>query len=347
MGCEVCSSRTAAEAIGVCGPCLRDDPTSRLRTAARAHVRSQSPLPGRIPKARAGVVCSLCGNECRLAAGQKGFCGLRENRDGKLVHTAGTSRVGLAAYHRDPLPTNCVAGWVCESRRGMNNLAVFLGGCSFDCLFCQNRSHHSMLLRGRPLVPPERLAAAAGPDVACICFFGGDPSPQIAFALAAARTAREQARGRSLRICWETNGNLNPGFMRPVTAVTRESGGWIKFDLKAFDSRIHRALTGADNRVVLSNFRRLALPAGISQPPRLAASTLLVPGYVDEVEVGAIARFISDLNPDIPYSLLAFHPDHRMRDLPFTSREHAERCREAALAAGLNRVRIGNRHLLT
>jgi len=63
--------------------------------------------------------------------------------------------------------------------------------------------------------------------------------------------------------------------------------------------------------------------------------------------VGAIARFISDLNPDIPYSLLAFHPDHRMRDLPFTSREHAERCREAALAAGLNRVRIGNRHLLT
>ena len=82
-------------------------------------------------------------------------------------------------------------------------------------------------------------------------------------------------------------------------------------------------------------------------PPFLAASTLLVPGYVDEQEVSGIAAFISSLSPDIPYSLLAFHPQFMMRDLPTTSRRHAEECLEAAKAQGLKNVRVGNIHLLS
>jgi len=81
-------------------------------------------------------------------------------------------------------------------------------------------------------------------------------------------------------------------------------------------------------------------------PPFLVASTLLVPGYVDEQEVGKIAEFIASLSPDIPYSLLGFHPHFCMKDLPTTSGKHAERCYKAALDAGLKRVKIGNLHLL-
>jgi hypothetical protein len=51
-------------------------------------------------------------------------------------------------------------------------------------------------------------------------------------------------------------------------------------------------------------------------------------------------------NPEIPYSLLAFHPQFYLHDLPVTSRDHAEEALAAAKAAGLARVRIGNRHLL-
>jgi pyruvate formate lyase activating enzyme len=76
------------------------------------------------------------------------------------------------------------------------------------------------------------------------------------------------------------------------------------------------------------------------------ASTLLVPGYVDAAEVGALARFIAGLNPDIPYSLLAFSPQFYLHDLPVTSQAHAEEALAAAKAAGLTRVRIGNIHLL-
>ncbi|HOV86300.1 MAG TPA: radical SAM protein, partial [Syntrophobacteraceae bacterium] len=81
-------------------------------------------------------------------------------------------------------------------------------------------------------------------------------------------------------------------------------------------------------------------------PPFLVASTLLVPGYVGEDEVRGIASFIAELDPDIPYTLLAFAPQFRMNDFPTTSRDHAESCLEAARSAGLRRIRIGNTHLL-
>lgn len=55
-----------------------------------------------------------------------------------------------------------------------------------------------------------------------------------------------------------------------------------------------------------------------------------------------LASFIASLNPSIPYTLLVFHPDFQMRDLPPTSREHATQCLEAALM----NVYVGNIHLL-
>jgi pyruvate formate lyase activating enzyme len=79
----------------------------------------------------------------------------------------------------------------------------------------------------------------------------------------------------------------------------------------------------------------------------VVASTLLVPGYVDAKEVGRIARFIAEVNPNIPYALLAFYPNFYIHDLPTTNWEHANKAQAAALEAGLQNVRIGNRHLLS
>jgi pyruvate formate lyase activating enzyme len=75
--------------------------------------------------------------------------------------------------------------------------------------------------------------------------------------------------------------------------------------------------------------------------------TLLVPGYVDIEEVSRIARFIADLNPNVPYTLLGFAPHFLFPDLPCTSVRHAEEAQAAARAAGLHTVRVGNRHLLS
>ena len=81
-------------------------------------------------------------------------------------------------------------------------------------------------------------------------------------------------------------------------------------------------------------------------PPLLIASTLLVPGYIDEDEIRGIAKFIASTNPDIPYSLLAFHPQFYMSDMPLTQKVLAYRCLSVAQEEGLKNVRIGNTHLL-
>jgi pyruvate formate lyase activating enzyme len=194
---------------------------------------------------------------------------------------------------------------------------------------------------------PAALAGRVDARTACICHFGGDPSPQIPHSVATSILARRRTRDRILRICWETNGTMHPRWLRKAMAIALASGGCIKFDLKAWDDGIHRALTGFSNQWTLENFRLAAdLARSRPTPPSLVASTLLVPGYVDASEVGALARFIAGLDPDIPYSLLAFHPQFYLHDLPVTSREHAEEALAAAKAAGLTRVRIGNIHLL-
>ncbi len=361
MECRSCGGGPATRVLGFCGSCLAAG-IDAARTVGEAHRLSRGPLPAGPPRATEGVSCRVCGNLCRMAPGERGFCGLRVNREGRLVQLAGTPDRGVATWYHDPLPTNCVADWVCPGGTGAGypryayrpgpevgytNLAVFLGACSFDCLFCQNDNYHRMARNVAPLVAPEQLASAVAEHTACLCYFGGDPSPQMPFALKAARLALERAGGRVFRVCWETNGNIHPRYLTAAAELSLASGGCVKFDLKAWSGPLHRALTGVDNRQTLRNFETLAsyIPKR-PEPPFLVASTLLVPGYVGAAEVGAIARFIAGLDPGIPYTLLAFHPHHLMRDLPATSRRQAEECRAAALEAGLRRVRVGNVHLL-
>jgi pyruvate formate lyase activating enzyme len=316
-------------------------------------------LPSEPPRDPRGILCDLCANQCRIFSGELGYCGLRRNVNGRLVGGAPTQ--GNLSWYHDPLPTNCVADWVCPAGTGVGypkwayrsgpeygfvNLAVFYQACSFNCLGCQNWHYREAVGRSVTMTPAA-LAARVDARTACVCYFGGDPSPQIPHSVATSVLARRRTRDRILRICWETNGTMHPRWLRKAMAVALASGGCIKFDLKAWNDGIHRALTGFSNQWTLENFRLAAdLARARPTPPSLVASTLLVPGYVDASEVRALARFIAGLDPDIPYSLLAFHPQFYLHDLPVTSREHAEEALAAAKAAGLTRVRIGNIHLL-
>jgi pyruvate formate lyase activating enzyme len=354
-------SRLVSACLGLCVSCVRADServAPRIREAHR-RCREKFGLPPEPPHAATGVRCGLCVNDCALAEGQTGYCGLRSNRGGRLE--GATREDGRVSWYRDPLPTNCVADWVCPAgspagfprysyspgpEYGYSNLAVFYHGCSFDCLFCQNW-HHREGVRGHKGRSPADLAAAVDERTACICYFGGDPSPQLPHALEASRIARERNSGRVLRICWETNGSMAPRLLERAIAVSLESGGCIKFDLKAWSEPLNIALCGVSNQRTLANFERVARRcAERPDPPLLVASTLLVPGYVDETEVTPIARFIASLDPGIPYALLAFGPQFCMTDLPLTSRRHADSALRAARSAGLRRVRLGNRRLL-
>ncbi len=348
--CVVCGKRSGLipAVLSTCAGCIRTRADEALPPIRQAHaeIRREFDLPPEAPHTAEGVECPLCVNACRLGEGEIGLCGLRTVRDGRLVHLAGTPQGALVSWYDDPLPTNCVADWVCQGsqQRGKVNLAVFYEACTFNCIFCQNwhfRLKQRSLAR---LYSAEDLAAQAHRRTYCVCYFGGDPTPQMPHALAASRLLAE----RGVVVCWETNGSMHPRFLDQAVGLSLRTGGCIKFDIKAFDESLHLALTGVSNQRTLENFRRAA--AHIPQrpdPPLVVASTLLVPGYVDAEEVSRIARFIAEIDPTIPYALLGFYPHFFLPDLPCTSVRHAEEAEAAARAAGLTRVRVGNRHLLS
>lgn len=362
MTCQVCGKKSfnISSALGLCLDCIRGDFKKCLPHIKKAHAEARKPfsLPEQIPRGQ-GLRCQLCVNECHITPGNRSYCGLRVNTGDRLV--GATARLGNVSLYYDPLPTNCVADWVCPggtgagypqfaytrgAEQGYKNLAVFYQACSFDCLFCQNWRYRR-LATTESHVDASALAHAVDSRTSCICYFGGDPSPQLPHALRASRLALRNNQNRILRICWESNGSMHPALLKQAAELSLNSGGCIKFDLKAWSEDLHIALCGVSNKRTLENFTLLSEYARKRpSPPLLIASTLLVPGYIDRDEVSKIAAFICSLSPDIPYALLAFHPQFMMSDLPPTSRKHAQECQAVAKAQGLRNVRVGNIHLL-
>lgn len=337
-----------SQALPVCPGCITSRPAEALAITAAIHeeTRTDFGLPKSPPQNPTGVRCPLCARACAIGEGEQGYCGLRTTRDGRLIHLGGTARRGRIQWYRDPLPTNCVADWVCSGSRqsGSHNLAVFYASCTLNCLFCQNWHYRHISPTSSESVAASELADAANSETYCVCFFGGDPASQMPHALAVA----ERLARRGVVICWETAGTSNEKLLDHAVRLSLDSGGCIKFDLKSHQENLHIALTGASNQRTLDNIARAAshIPKR-KEPPLVVVSTLLVPGYVTSEEVGRIARFLAEIDPDIPYSLLGFAPQFFMSDLPRTSLGLAEEAEAAARAAGLHRIHVGNRHLLS
>jgi pyruvate formate lyase activating enzyme len=357
--CKICGKeRILTETLGVCSLCILEKKEKSLPLIRKVHykTREEFHLPPFPPRDEEGIQCNLCVNRCRIGEGKYGYCGLKINEKGKIKHIFGVKEALLDWYY-DPLPTNCVAAWVCAAtgcgypkysitkgtEYGYKNLAVFYRACTFNCLYCQN--WHFKLPKKRGM-KPEELASYVDTRTTCICYFGGDPTAQIIHAIKASEIALNKKRG-ILRICYETNGSLNPRIMKKIGSQALYSGGTVKIDLKALREEIHFALTGSSNEWTIQNIKILSeLSEERREPPPLAVSTLLVPGYIMPDEVELIANYLKELDPHIPYTLLAFYPNFHINDLPPTSKKHAEDAMRIALNSGLKRVRVGNIHLL-
>ena len=185
--CGLCGaqSKLIASQLGVCLDCIRKQPEEALSVTSTAHARARRlfHLPETAPAAEDGPQCVLCFRQCRIPEGGRGFCGMRTVKNDRLIHMAGTPKRGLLHWYRDPLPTNCVADWICSGHEqyGHHNLAVFYASCTLDCLFCQNWHYRETdPTRDRQgtvkAMSSLDLARAANLRTHCVCFFGGDPA---------------------------------------------------------------------------------------------------------------------------------------------------------------------------
>lgn len=369
MKCEICKLNFASFALKVCRECIKKFPEKSMTYIIKAHetARNLLQLPPQPPRDLNGILCGMCGNMCVIAEGKVGYCGLSKNVNGKIVREIGNEKVGLVYAYKDWHVTNCVPSFACAggtgagypkysmskgSELGFANASLFLGTCSYHCLYCQNTDWHIMIKEKKLLTKAEELAdwILKDKDFTCVCWFGGSPEPQIPFVWNVSRLVRKEARkqNRILRICLESSGNFSWNWLKKIAKISLESGGGIKFDLKtARGSILNNALSGVSNEIAYKNFEKLvSLHQKRPEVPFLRASTLLVPKYIDLEEIRSIVKFIAELDKTIPYSLLAFYPHYILKDVGFTPKKFAEKCYKIAKDAGLEKVKIGNVHLL-
>ena len=278
--------------------------------------------------------CDLCPRDCKLHEGQRGACFVRQRGAG-----AERDRVLLTAYGRssgfciDPIEKKPLNHFY----PGSSVLSFGTAGCNLACKFCQNWdiSKSQDMDRLADQASPAAIAQAAV-DHQCksVAFTYNDPAIFAEYAMDVA----DACHARGVKTVAVTAGYMHDLPRRDFYAKIDAAN----VDLKAFTDDFYVKLCGARLQPVLDTLVYLARETEVW----LEITTLLIPGRNDSPEeIAAMSAWIAkELGADVPLHLTAFHPDHKMTDLPPTPPATLTRSRQIALDAGLHYVYTGNVH---
>ena len=172
-----------------------------------------------------------------------------------------------------------------------------------------------------------------GPARNIVSFTGGDLACQPEFYV---ETTREiKSLKMDLWVLFETNGyGLTPRNLDLFRDAEIDSF-WL--DIKAYDDKVHRSLTGASNKWILK------LPAEIVEKDFvLEVSSVYIPNWVEADQIGKIAELLAQVDSKIPYAIVAFFPEHKLKNVPSPNFQQMVEAFEAAKDAGLENVKLGN-----
>lgn len=175
-----------------------------------------------------------------------------------------------------------------------------------------------------------------GPARNIVAFTGGDLSCQPDFYAKSAALIKEL--NKNVWVLLETNGY---GLTQNNLDLLQQAGVdsfWL--DIKAYDDGVHRKLTG------VSNSRILKLPAELKERGFVfEVLSLHIPGWVERDQIGKISTELAAVDAEIPFTILAFFPEYKMRDVPAPTMSQMIDAYNAAKDAGLRKIRPGNIHL--
>jgi len=274
------------------------------------------------------VQCDLCPRSCKLHAGQRGFCYVRQERDGGVVLTSYGRASGFCIDPIEKKPLN-------HFYPGSSVLSFGTAGCNLGCRFCQNWDISKARADDRlqDWASPEDVVTAAELH-ACksLAFTYNDPVIFAEYAIDCAKVARQ----RGIKTVAVTAGYMNPEPRREFYAHIDAAN----VDLKAFTEDFYHQYCFGELAAVLDTLIWLKHETQVW----LEVTTLLIPGKNDsEAEVAELcAWFHQNLGPDVPLHFTAFHPDFKMLDVPPTPPATLTRARQQARAAGLHHVYTGN-----
>lgn len=276
------------------------------------------------------VQCRLCCHMCVIDSGQRGLCGVRENRDG-VLETRVYGR--LIATGDDPIEKKPLFHLMPGSR----SFSIATVGCNFKCRFCQNADIAQMpadrdgMVTGDPATPQQVVTAARRRSCASIAYTYTEPTVFFEFACDTARLAHRQG----LKNIFVTNGFMSAEALKRISP-------WLdaaNVDLKAYTDDFYKQQCGARLGPVKKTLRRMK-----SLDIWVEVTTLIIPGLNDDpAELSRLAAFIADdLGIETPWHVSRFHPTYLLTDRGATPVETLMRAREIGLAAGLKYVYTGN-----
>lgn len=296
------------------------------------------------------VQCKICPNNCLLAPGDRSHCRNKINRDGKLYTMAYGNP---CTFHIDPVEKKPLFHFL----PGSQTFSLATSGCVFRCLNCQNweisqkkpeetKDPRGPELRLRPPLPPsldqdefrrlslfpaDVVAVAATLRCPSISFTYSEPTAYYEYAYDTCILARKHRLKNILVTC----GSIEDRPLRDLAQFVDAA----HVDLKGFDDDTYRRLNSGRLQPVLS-----ALKTYHELGVWIEVINLIVPTYTDDLEriKRMCAWLVHNLGPDRPLHFSRFFPQHKLEQLPPTPVETLIKAREAARAAGLRYVYIGN-----
>jgi pyruvate formate lyase activating enzyme len=293
-------------------------------TPSNYPARWWTPLPdGRLE-------CRACPRLCKLQAGQRGFCFVRQNAGGRMVLTTYGRSSGFCVDPIEKKPLN-------HFYPGSSVLSFGTAGCNLGCRFCQNWD----ISKAREF---DRLADEASPEIIAtaarklgcrsVAFTYNDPVIFAEYAMDVADACHAAGITAVAVTAGYMTGESRPEFYQHMDAAN--------VDLKGFTGEFYHRNCYGELAPVLDTLKYLRHETSVW----FEVTTLLIPGENDsDAELSRAADwFAANLGPDVPWHFTAFHPDYKMLDKPRTPLATLIRARAIACARGLRYVYTGNVH---
>ncbi len=241
--------------------------------------------------------CLLCPHECRIDAGARGICRVRENRDGVLYATTYecASSVAMDPIEKKPLY---------HFYPGKEILSLGSLGCNFHCKFCQNWHISQNEIPTRTLKIDEAVKMCVEGNSLGIAYTYNEPLVGFEYVMETARAVKEEG----LRNVVVTNGFINPAPLADLLPYVDA----LNIDIKSIRDDFYKKICGGSLKEVLATAVKAKKSAHVE------ITNLVIPGYNDtEEEFAELAAWIaSNLGPETPVHLTAYSPRYELNAEP-------------------------------
>lgn len=261
------------------------------------------------------VQCRLCPHNCFINENERGYCGVRENKKGKLYSLVYGKPI---AVQIDPIEKKPMYHFM----PGEKALSIGTVGCNLSCQWCQNFN----MSRAKPeendlaeILPDEIINMCVDKNCKIIAYTYSEPTIFYEYMLDISKLAKKN----KIKNVLVSNGYINE---KPLKELCKYIDG-ANIDLKSFNEKIYKRFCNGDLKDVLKSLKILK-----KNKIWLEITNLVIPEINDnKEEVEKMCKWIStNLGKDVPLHFSKFFPMYKMSDVEETPIATLEEMRKIA-----------------